>query len=361
MDKDLKVIDNLVKSLEKKFGEDSVGILGQESNQIERWELSSLNLTDLTCGGVPKGRIIEVYGPESHGKTTLATILASDIQKLGGNIAIIDTEHSWDPIYAQTFGLDSKKCIFSQPIDGESAIDLVIALAESEKISLIIVDSVASLTPREEIEGDTSDKQMGAQARLMGKACRKLVSILGKTKTIVVFTNQIRQKIGVIYGNPETTPGGLALKFHASIRMEVRKSEYIKDENQKIIGFISNVKTTKNKVGIPFKKREIKVIYGKGLQLEDEFIDFALETGVITRKGTWYFYDPALSNEGDECKLGQGREAVIKNLKSNVTLAGKLEYETRQRLNKNSLSLVSIPEEEMRDTQEKEMEESNEN
>lgn len=334
----LKDLDSLVRTLGKEFGEENVSLIGHNKNQIERWDLTSLNLTDLTCGGLPKGRIIEIYGPESHGKTTLATIIAADIQKQNENIAIVDVEHAYDPIYAKTLGLDFDRCIFSQPEDGESAIDLVIALAESGKIAVIIVDSVAALTPRAEIEGGTSDFQMGAQARLMGKACRKLVAILDKTKTTVIFTNQVRQKIGVLYGSPETTPGGLALKFHASIRMEVRKSEYIKD-GEKIIGFISNVKTVKNKVGVPFKKREIKVIYGKGLQLDSEFIDFALETGVIGRKGTWYFCG--------EDKLGQGKEAAILTLDNNKELKNKIERETRERISKiNVNNILPIIEEE---------------
>lgn len=203
MANDLKDLNSLIGSLGKKFGEGVVTIMGHNTNTVERWNLSSLNLTDLTCGGLPKSRIIEIYGPESNGKTTLATILAAEVQNQDGIIAFIDVEHAFDPIYAKTLGLDISKAIFCQPQSGEEAIDVAIALAESGKVSLIVIDSVAALTPKAEIEGGTGDMQMGAQARLMGKACRKLTAILGKTKTVCIFINQIRMKIGVMYGNPE--------------------------------------------------------------------------------------------------------------------------------------------------------------
>jgi recombination protein RecA len=334
---DLKDLNSLINSLEKKFGDGSVTMMSQASNNIERWPLKSLNLTDLTCGGLPRGRIIEIYGLESSGKTTLATIIAADIQSQGGNIAYLDVENSFDPIYSKSLNLDISKCIFSQPADGETAIDIAEELVKSKKIDLIIVDSVASLTPKAEIAGETSDQFMGLQARLMGKACRKLSAILSETKTTIIFINQIRMKIGVLYGNPETTPGGLALKFYSSIRMEVRKSEWIEEgtgDNKKKIGFISNIKTVKNKVGIPFKKREMTVIFGRGLQLDSEFVDFALETGVLQRKGTWYFYE-------DE-KLGQGKEQAISFLLNNIDLKKKIEKETRERISKIDLNSISI-------------------
>jgi recombination protein RecA len=335
MANDLKELDSLVSSLEKKFGKGIVTLMENSNNGVERWKLRSLNLTDLTCGGIPKSRIIEVYGPESNGKTTLATILGAEVQSQDGVVAYIDVENAIDPIYAKTLGLDISRCIFCQPTSGEEAIDVALALAESGKVALIIIDSVAALTPKAEIEGDTGDMQMGAQARLMGKACRKLVAVLGKTKTVCLFINQIRMKIGVLYGNPETTPGGLALKYYSSIRMEVRKSEWIEEgtgDSKRKIGFIANIKTVKNKVGIPFKKREMKIIFGKGLQVEDEFVDFALETGVILRRGTWYFYN-------DE-RLGQGKDAAIDYLKSNKVLHDIIEKETRERISKMDLNRI---------------------
>ncbi len=329
---DFKELDSLVKNINKKIGEGSIYLIedGQNYSNVERWPIESMNINDVICGGIPKGRILEIYGGESNGKSTLACYLGGQIQKQDGVVAYIDVEQSLDAGYAKTLGLDISKCIFCQPESGEHAMDIAIALAESEKVDLIIVDSVAALIPKSELEGEMSDQQMGAQARLMGKALRKITPILGKTKTTILFLNQNRMKIGVLYGDPTTQPGGLALKFYTSIRLEVRRTEWIEEgtgDNKIRLGMVFSIKATKNKVGIPYKKREVKVIFGKGLQVEEEFIDFALEYQVIERRGTWYFYN--------ENRIAQGKDNVIEHLKNNAELFEKIKKETKEKMNKH--------------------------
>lgn len=343
---EFKQIDSLLESINEKYGEGSVFRFKSNDNfsNIDRWELDSLRSMYLTNGGLPKGRMIEIYGPEGSGKTTRACYYASQVQKTGDLVAYLDVEHALDIPYAKTIGFDIEKAIFSQPDSGEQAINIAVELASSGIVKLIIIDSIAALTPLSELEGQAEDQQMGAQARLMGKACRKLSSIIGKNGCSMIWINQERMKIGVLYGNPSTTPGGMAIRYYSSIREEVRRKEFIEEgtgEKKKVIGLISTIKAVKNKVGIPFKKIEMKVIFGKGLQVEEEIVDFAVTTSVIQRKGTWFSYG--------EMRLGQGTENLIKYLKDNPDFYEKIKKETKDRLDpKTALETISdIPKEDL--------------
>jgi recombination protein RecA len=278
----------------------------------------------LGVGGIPRGRVIEIFGPESSGKTTVALHIIAESQKMGGIAAFVDAEHALDPVYARNLGVDIENLLVSQPDTGEQALEIAEALVRSGAIDVIVVDSVAALVPRAEIEGEMGDAHVGLQARLMSQALRKLAGAISKSRTTVVFINQIREKVGVIYGSPETTTGGRALKFYASIRLEVRKQENIK-QGTDIIGNRTRVKVVKNKVAPPFKQADFDIMYGFGISREGSILDVAAELGVISKSGAWYSY-------GDE-RLGQGRENVKEYLREHPEITREVELKIRQALN----------------------------
>ena len=308
-EKDL-ILEQTLKEIEKTFGKGSVMKLGQRPPvDFDVIPSGSLLIDDaLGVGGYPKGRIIEIYGPESSGKTTLALHAISECQAQGGRAAFVDAEHAIDPLYAKALGVNIDELILSQPDSGEQALEIVEMLAASKAIDLIIVDSVAALVPQAELDGVMGDNQVGLQARLMSKAMRKLAGVLNKSSCAIIFINQIREKVGIIYGNPETTSGGRALKFYASIRMEIRRTEAIKN-GADIIGNTCSVKIVKNKVSPPFKSCKIDIIYGKGISKEGEILDLACQYNLIKKSGSWYEYNQE--------KIGQGRESAKLFLKQN--------------------------------------------
>ncbi|MCQ2793769.1 MAG: recombinase RecA [Bacilli bacterium] len=310
-------LENALKSIEKIYGKGSVMRLGDRPPvDVDTISTGSLLLDNtLGVGGYPKGRIIEIYGPESSGKTTLALHAIAEAQKKGGKAAFVDAEHSIDPVYAKHLGVDIDELILSQPDSGEEALEITEMLAQSGEISIIVVDSVAALVPQAEIDGVMSDNQVGLQARLMSKAMRKLAGVLNKTHTTVIFINQLREKVGVMYGNPETTTGGRALKFYATVRLDIRRSEAIKDGND-IIGNTVKVKVVKNKVAPPFKSCLIDIIYGQGISIQSEILDMAIAKGFIKKAGSWY--------ELDGEKIGQGRETAKDYLKDHPALIDDL-------------------------------------
>lgn len=306
----LDALNEALRNIEKTYGKGSVMKLGErpyvDVDVIPSGSLLVDNI--LGVGGYPKGRIIEIYGPESSGKTTLALHAISECQKIGGRAAFVDAEHSIDPLYAKNLGVNIDELILSQPDSGEQALEIVAMLANSGAIDLIIVDSVAALVPQSEIDGTMSDNQVGVQARMMSKAMRKLAGILNSNSCTVIFINQLREKVGVIYGNPETTTGGRALKFYASVRLDIRRSEAIKDGSN-IIGNTVNVKVVKNKVAPPFKACHVDIIYGKGISKVSEVLDLATEYGYIKKSGSWYEYDAN--------RIGQGREKAKEFIENN--------------------------------------------
>ena len=287
--------------IEKQFGKGAVMKLGDNASmQVDAISTGSLGLDlALGVGGVPRGRIIEVYGPESSGKTTLALHILAEAQKQGGEVAFIDVEHALDPTYAEALGVDINNLLVSQPDTGEQAMEICEALVRSGAIDAIVVDSVAAMVPRAEIEGEMGDSHVGLQARLMSQAMRKLTSVIGKTNTVCVFINQLREKVGVMYGNPEVTTGGRALKFYSSVRLDVRRSEAIKNGTE-IVGNKVNIKVVKNKVAPPFKSTQVDIIYGKGISRDGEVLDLAVDKDIVDKSGAWYAY------KGE--KIGQGRE-----------------------------------------------------
>lgn len=303
-------LDETLKQIQKLFGKGAVMRLGErEAVDVDAIPSGSLLLDDaLGVGGYPKGRIIEIYGPESSGKTTLALHAIAECQKMGGRAAFIDAEHAIDPIYAKNLGVDINELILSQPDNGEQALEIVEMLANSGSISLIIVDSVAALVPQAELDGEMGDSSVGLQARLMSKAMRKIAGILNKKECAVIFINQLREKVGVMYGNPETTSGGRALKFYASIRIDIRRTEAIK-QGSEIIGNTCRVKIVKNKVSPPFKQCEIDIIYGQGISKEAEVLDRAVELGIIKKSGAWFEYKGS--------KIAQGRDSAKTYIKEN--------------------------------------------
>lgn len=314
--KDVSLADTL-KEIEKIFGKGAVMKLG-DRNPVDVDVISSGSLRIdyiLGVGGYPKGRIIEIYGPESSGKTTLALHAIAECQASGGRAAFIDAEHSIDPVYAKNLGVNVDELILSQPDNGEQALEIVEMLASSKAIDLIVVDSVAALVPQAEIEGVMSDTQVGLQARLMSKAMRKLAGVLNKSNCAVIFINQIREKVGIMYGSPETTSGGRALKFYASIRIDIRRSAAIKDGTD-LVGNTCTVKIVKNKVSPPFKTCKIDIIYGKGISHEGEILDLATELNLLKKSGSWY--------ELNGQKIGQGRESAKLYLKENPEIAKEL-------------------------------------
>ncbi|MGE7093357.1 recombinase RecA [Lysinibacillus sp. NPDC048646] len=303
-------LEQALKQIEKNFGKGSIMKLGEKTDlEIATSSSGSLALdAALGIGGYPRGRIIEVYGPESSGKTTVALHAIAEVQAAGGQAAFIDAEHALDPIYAQKLGVNIDELLLSQPDTGEQALEIAEALVRSGAIEIIVIDSVAALVPKAEIEGDMGDSHVGLQARLMSQALRKLSGAINKSKTIAIFINQIREKIGVMFGNPETTPGGRALKFYSSVRLEVRRAEAIKQGND-IMGNRTKIKIVKNKVAPPFRTAEVDIMYGEGISKEGETVDLGVELDIVQKSGSWYAY-------GDE-RLGQGRENAKQYLKEN--------------------------------------------
>ena len=310
-------LNETLKEIQKMFGKGSIMKLGErQAVDVDVIPSGSLLLDDaLGVGGYPKGRIIEIFGPESSGKTTLALHAIAECQKQGGRAAFVDAEHAIDPVYAKNLGVDVDELILSQPDNGEQALEIVEMLASSGAISLIIVDSVAALVPQAELDGEMGDSSVGLQARLMSKAMRKLAGVLNKQNCAVIFINQLREKVGVMYGNPETTSGGRALKFYASIRIDIRRTEALKTGSD-IVGNTVKVKIVKNKVSPPFKTCELDIIYGQGISKESEILDKAVELGLIKKSGSWFEYKGT--------KIAQGRDAAKEYLKTNEDIAKEL-------------------------------------
>ncbi len=316
-------LNKVIAELEKQFGKGAVMKLGDNSHvKVEVVPSGSLSLDiALGVGGYPKGRIIEVFGPESSGKTTFALHAIAEVQKRGGRAAFIDAEHALDPVYAKNLGVDINELLLAQPDTGEQALEICEALVRSNAIDIVVIDSVAALVPKAEIDGEMGDAHVGLQARLMSQALRKLGGTINKTKTIAIFINQLREKVGIMFGNPETTPGGRALKFYASIRLDVRKSEAIKIGDS-IIGNKTNIKVVKNKVAPPFRTASVDIMYGEGVSKEGEMVDLGVEAGVIEKSGAWFSY------KGE--KLGQGKENVKLLLKQNTKLRDEIEHQIRE-------------------------------
>ncbi len=323
--KDLKkdaVLEEVLKDMEKQFGKGAVMCLGDDHHyDVEVTSSGSLTLdVALGVGGYPKGRIIEIFGPESSGKTTVALQAIAEAQKAGGRAAFIDAEHALDPVYAKNLGVNLNELLLSQPDTGEQALEICEALVRSEAVSIIVIDSVAALVPQAEIDGEMGDSHVGLQARLMSQALRKLAGTINKTKTTAIFINQLREKVGVMFGNPETTTGGRALKFYSSVRLDIRRSEAIK-QGDNIIGNKTTIKVVKNKVAPPFKTASVDIMYGEGISREGEIVDLASEIGILEKSGAWYSYN------GD--KIGQGKENVKIYLKENPELEADLEAKIR--------------------------------
>ena len=318
-----KALDSALAQIERQFGKGSIMKLGADNPvaEIEATSTGSLGLDiALGIGGLPKGRIIEIFGPESSGKTTLTLHVVSEEQKKGGVCAFVDAEHALDPQYARKLGVNLDELLISQPDTGEQALEIVDTLVRSGAVSLVVVDSVAALTPKSEIEGDMGDMQMGSQARLMSQAMRKLTASIGRSNCMVIFINQIRMKIGVMFGNPETTTGGNALKFYASVRLDIRRTGSIKDRDE-VVGNSTKVKVVKNKVAPPFKQVEFDIMYGEGISKVGELIDLGVKAGVVEKSGAWYSY-------GDE-RIGQGRENAKQFLRDNPQVALAIEDRIR--------------------------------
>ena len=318
-----KALEQVLQDIEKQFGKGSVMKLGDHEHQkIDTISSGSLSLDiALGIGGYPKGRIIEIFGPESSGKTTFALHAIAEAQKKGGKVAFIDAEHSLDPTYAKALGVNIDEMLLSQPDNGEQALEICEALVRSGAISVIVIDSVAALVPQAEIEGEMGDSHVGLQARLMSQALRKLSGVISKTNTIAIFINQLREKVGVMFGNPETTPGGRALKFYASVRLEIRRSEQIK-LGADIIGNKTSIKVVKNKMAPPFKSCNVDIMYGEGVSVEGEIVDLASDAAIIEKSGAWYSY------KGE--KIGQGKENVKDLLKKDTKLRDELYKKVRE-------------------------------
>ncbi len=331
MDK-LKTLESTISQIERNFGKGSVMKLGErEVVEIDAISSGSLSLdVALGIGGLPKGRIVEIYGPESSGKTTLALHVIAEAQKKGGTCAFVDAEHALDPIYAKKLGVNTDEMLISQPDNGEQALEIADTLVNSNAIDVLVIDSVAALVPRAEIEGDMGDSHMGLHARLMSQALRKLTGSISRSQSLVVFINQIRQKIGVMFGNPETTTGGNALKFYASIRMDIRRIGAIKDRDE-VIGNQTRVKVVKNKLAPPFKTVEFDIMYGEGISKTGEILDLATKDGLVEKSGAWYSYN------GE--RIGQGRENAKVFLKENIDIASQIEEIIRSKTNKNDDNL----------------------
>ncbi|SHJ29893.1 recombination protein RecA [Lutispora thermophila DSM 19022] len=318
-----KALEAAISQVEKQFGKGSIMMLGQNSKlNVESISTGSLDLDiALGIGGVPRGRIVEIFGPESSGKTTVALHIIAEAQKNGGNAAFIDAEHALDPVYAKNLGVDIDNLVVSQPDTGEQALEICETLVRSGAIDVIVVDSVAALVPKAEIDGDMGDSHIGLQARLMSQALRKLAGAINKSKATAIFINQLREKVGVMFGNPETTPGGKALKFYASVRLDVRKVDAIK-QGADVVGSRTRVKVVKNKVAPPFKQAEFDIIYGEGISKEGSILDVAAANDIVQKSGAWYSY-------GD-IRLGQGRENARQYLKDNPELTKEIENKVRE-------------------------------
>lgn len=326
----IKALEMALGQIEKQFGKGSIMKLGEAAAKmhVEVIPTGALALdVALGVGGIPRGRVVEVYGPESSGKTTVALHILAEAQKMGGTAAFIDAEHALDPTYAKNIGVDIDNLLVSQPDTGEQALEIAEALVRSGAVDVIVVDSVAALVPRAEIEGEMGDAHVGLQARLMSQALRKLTGAISKSNTVAIFINQIREKVGVMFGNPETTPGGRALKFYASVRMEVRKTESLK-QGADIVGSRTRVKVVKNKVAPPFKQADFDIMYGEGISREGSIIDIGTDMNIIEKSGAWYSY------KGE--RLGQGRENVKEYLKEHPEIAAEVDGKIREALNVGS-------------------------
>ncbi|MBS4535989.1 recombinase RecA [Clostridium sp. D2Q-14] len=318
-----KALEMAINQIEKQFGKGSIMMLGEESKlNIASISTGSLELDiALGIGGLPKGRIIEIFGPESSGKTTVALHAIAEAQKSGGSAAFVDAEHALDPVYARKLGVDTENLIVSQPDTGEQGLEIAEALVRSGAIDIIVIDSVAALVPKAEIEGEMGDSHVGLQARLMSQALRKLAGAIKKSNTIAIFINQLREKVGVMFGNPETTPGGRALKFYSSVRLDVRRIETLK-QGDNMIGNRTRVKVVKNKVAPPFKKAEFDIMYGEGISKEGNILDVAANSDIINKSGSWYSYK--------DHRLGQGRENAKDFLKENPEITKEIEGKVRE-------------------------------
>lgn len=321
-----KALEQVLQDIEKQFGKGAIMKLGSEGKRnIDVVSSGSLTLDiALGVGGYPKGRIIEIYGPESSGKTTFALHAIAEVQKQGGRAAFIDAEHALDPVYASKLGVNINELLLSQPDTGEQALEICEALVRSEAVSIVVIDSVAALVPQAEIEGEMGDSHVGLQARLMSQALRKLSGAINKTNTIAIFINQLREKVGVMFGNPETTPGGRALKFYSTVRLDVRRAEQLK-QGTDVIGNRTIVKVVKNKVAPPFKTAEVEIMYGEGVSHEGELVDVASDINVIQKSGAWYSY------AGE--KIGQGKENAKQFLKNNPEIKEEIEKKVREHYN----------------------------
>jgi recombination protein RecA len=322
----IKALKLTIDKLEKTYGKGTIMKLGDEAIEQDIRAISSGSIGldhALGIGGFPRGRVIEIYGPESSGKTTLAIHAIAEAQKVGGIAAFIDAEHAFDRFYAQKLGVDIENLLVSQPDNGEQALEITENLIRSGAIDIIVIDSVAALTPKSEIEGEMGDSKMGLQARLMSQALRKLTGTISKTNSCCIFINQLREKIGVMFGNPETTTGGNALKFYASVRIDIRRTGQIKDGDN-VTGNRAKIKVVKNKVAPPFKQAEVDIVYGEGFSKTGEIIDLGVDLGIITKSGSWFSYG--------ETRLGQGRDTVKQLLRDNLELMNELEIKIRESL-----------------------------
>lgn len=329
-----KALESVFSVIEKEYGTGSIMKLGDANSvDVEVIPTGSLTLDmALGVGGLPRGRVIEIYGPESSGKTTVALHVVAEAQKIGGEAAFIDAEHALDPVYAKKLGVDIDNLIVAQPDTGEQALDIAEALVRSGALDVIVVDSVAALVPKAEIDGEMGDSHVGLLARLMSQALRKLTAVISKSGTVVIFINQLREKVGVMYGNPETTPGGRALKFFSSVRLDVRRGEVIKNGTE-LIGNKTKVKVVKNKVAPPFKTAEFDILYGEGISKEGNILDFAVENNIIKKSGAWFSYN------GE--KIGQGRDNVRKYMVENKEFTAEIDRQVRELLKNNSGYLLS--------------------
>lgn len=330
-----KALELAISQIEKTFGKNTIMKLGDAAKmKVEAVPTGALSLDmAIGVGGIPKGRIVEIYGPESGGKTTVSLHIVAETQKMGGTAAFIDAEHALDPEYARKIGVDIDNLLISQPNSGEEALEITETLVRSGAVDIVVVDSVAALVPRSELEGNMGDSQIGVQARLMSQALRKLTAVTGRSKCIVVFINQLREKVGVMYGNPEVTTGGRALRFYSSLRLEIRKVESIKDKDKGEIGNRVKAKVVKNKVAPPFKQAEFDIIFGQGISTEGCILDMAVENNIIQRSGAWYAYKDA--------KIGQGRDNTRDYIKANPELLKELDKLVRDKMAEKLSSLTA--------------------
>lgn len=350
-DDKMKALDAALAQIERQFGKGSVMKLGDTSNnmQVETIPTGALSLDiALGMGGIPKGRIVEVYGPESSGKTTVSLHMVAEVQKRGGIAGFIDAEHALDPAYAKKIGVDIDNLYISQPDNGEQALEITETMVRSGAVDIVIVDSVAALVPKAEIDGDMGDAHVGLQARLMSQALRKLTAVISKSNCIVIFINQLREKVGIMFGNPETTTGGRALKFYSSIRLDVRRIEAIKQGGE-VVGNRTRVKVVKNKIAPPFKEAEFDIMFGEGISVAGDILDLAAEIGVIQKSGAWYAYDGS--------KIGQGRENSKNFLKENPEIMADVEGKVRSHFSMNGEATevkeeTSSTEQEVKETEE---------